>query len=201
MFTKVSIAIAVLVATVSASDDFLGLDRILQAQNSLVSTACTNDASCTLGNCCADYRRTVGASTTATVAQKVCVNPIICGRTIVAAGANHTWTCTNQTTVAAAVGTACSANSACTAAGACCQTRSFSVWNVTTNAGSFCGATTTGNYFQAYAVTPTAAATNFTANITYTSACLAEAPAETSSASLIQMTLMVVFAAMSVVFF
>ena len=118
MYSKVSLAITLLVATVSASDDFLGLDRILQAQGSIFTTTCTSDANCATGNCCADYRRISG--TTATNVTKTCVNPILNGRTVLFNNVNHTWNCINQATVAPAVGTACSTNAGCTAAGSCC---------------------------------------------------------------------------------
>ena len=64
MLAKLSLAIALLLATVQATDDFLGLDRILQVQGTLFTTVCTTDANCAVGNCCADYRRISGATVT-----------------------------------------------------------------------------------------------------------------------------------------
>lgn len=137
MFAKISLAVTLLAATVSASDDFLGLERILQVQGTTFSTVCTSDAGCAVGNCCADYRRINGA--TVTNVTKTCVNPLLSGRTVLFGGLNHTWSCLNQSVVAPSVGAACSANSACTAAGSCCLTRTFSVFGVNQTAGTFCG--------------------------------------------------------------
>jgi hypothetical protein len=171
MFAKISLAIAFLVATVSASDDFLGLERILQVQGTVFSTVCTTDSNCAVGNCCADYRRISGA--TVTNVTRTCVNPLLSGRTVLFGGLNHTWSCLNQTVVAPSVGTPCSTNSACTAAGSCCLSRSFSVFGVNQTAGTFCGAQTTSERltFQQYAVG--AAPNNFTSNVTYYGQCLA----------------------------
>lgn len=200
MFTKVSLAIALLVATVSAtSDDFLGLERMLQVQGQIVSTPCTADAGCAAGNCCADYRRSTGTAAPTNIT-KVCVNPLLDGRTVLAGGFNHTWSCMNRSAVAPAVGAACSSNSACSASGSCCLSRSFTAWGVSQTAGTFCGAQSSSGLttFQQYAVG--AAPNNFTTNVTYVGQCLAADP-DTSSASLMQMTLLVVFAALSTVFF
>ena len=79
MFTKVSIAIAVLVATVSASDDFLGLERILQVQGTSFTTTCSADAGCAAGNCCADYRKSAAGAAFTNIT-KTCVNPILSGK-------------------------------------------------------------------------------------------------------------------------
>ena len=200
MFTKVSLAIALLVATVSAtSDDFLGLERMLQVQGTVFTTAgCAADSACAPGNCCAQYRRNV--SGTVTNVATTCVSPLLSGRTVLFSGANHTWTCANATAISA-VGTACTANSGCTASGACCLGRTVNVFGVSQAAGSFCGARTPAavTTFQQYAVG--VAPTNFTSNVTYTAQCLADPEPETSSASLIQMTLLAVFAALSTVFF
>lgn len=140
MFAKISLAIAFLVATVSASDDFLGLERILQVQGTTFSTVCTSDAGCAVGNCCADYRRLNGAVVTNVT--RTCVNPLLSGRTVLFGGLNHTWACLNSSVVAPSVGSACSANSGCTAAGSCCLSRSFNVFGVNQTAGTFCGAST-----------------------------------------------------------
>ena len=165
MLAKLSLAITLLVATVQATDDFLGLDRILQVQGTLFTTVCTTDANCAVGNCCADYRRISGA--TVTNVTKTCVNPLLSGRTVLFGGLNHTWSCLNQTVVAPSVGAACSTNSACTAAGTCCLSRSFSVFGVNQTAGTFCGAQTSSSAlrFQQYAVG--VAPNNFTANATF----------------------------------
>lgn len=202
MFTKVSLAIALLVATVSAtSDDFLGLERMLQVQGTVFSTVCTADAGCAAGNCCADYRRINGAVVTNVT--RTCVNPLLNGRTVLFGGLNHTWSCLNQSAVAPAVGAPCSSNSACTAAGACCLSRSFTAWGVNQTAGTSCGARSSSalTTFQQYAVG--AAPNNFTTNVTYYGQCLPADPVQepTSSASLMQMTLLVVLAALSTVFF
>ena len=171
MFAKISLAITFLVASVSASDDFLGLERILQVQGTVFSTVCTADSNCAVGNCCADYRRINGA--TVTNVTRTCINPLLNGRTVFFSGLNHTWSCLNQSVVAPAVGSSCSTNSACTAAGSCCQNRSFNVFGVNQTAGTFCGAqsTTERLTFQQYAVG--AAPNNFTSNVTYYSQCLA----------------------------
>jgi len=203
MFTKVSLAVALLVATVSAtSDDFLGLERMLQVQGSVHTAACTSDATCAAGNCCAEYRRINGA--TVTTVTRTCVNPLLSGRTVFANALNHTWSCLNQAAVAPAVGAACSENSACTGAGECCLSRSFTAWGVNETAGTFCGASASSGSttFQQYAVG--SAPNNFATNVTYYGQCIpdpvVEEP-ETSSASLMQMTLLAVFAALSTLFF
>ncbi len=138
MFAKISLAIAFMVASASASDDFLGLERILQVQGTVFSTVCTADSNCAVGNCCADYRRINGA--TVTNVTKTCINPLLSGRTVLFGGLNHTWSCVNQSVVAPAIGSSCSANSGCTTAGQCCLNRSLNVFGVNQTAGTFCGA-------------------------------------------------------------
>lgn len=128
MFAKFSLAITLLTATVTAADDFLGLDRILQVQGTVFTTVCTSDAQCAVGNCCADYRRINGA--TVTNVTRTCVNPLLSGRTVFFNNLNHTWSCLNQSVVAPSVGALCSSNNGCTAMGSCCLSRSFSVFGV-----------------------------------------------------------------------
>ena len=132
------------------------------------------------------------------------MNPILNGRTVLFNNLNHTWSCINQAVVAPAVGAPCSTNAGCSAAGSCCLVRSFSVFGVNQTAGTFCGAQTSSRVttFQQYAVG--SSPNNFTTNATYYGQCLATPTSNTegtSSASLIQMTLLVVFAAFSVIFF
>ena len=206
MFAKLSLAITLFLAAIKASDDFLGLERILQVQGNVFTATCTSDASCAIGNCCADYRRINGAVVTNVT--KTCVNPLLNGRTVLFNGLNHTWSCLNQSVVAPSVGALCSSNSACTAAGSCCLSRSFSVFGVNQTAGTFCGAQTSSRVttFQQYSVG--VAPSNFTTNATYYSQCLASSTPsttpsnpDTSSASIIQIALLAVFAAISVVLF
>lgn len=159
-----------LVASTQASDSFLGIERFLQTQGTIYTSTCTADSSCSVGTCCADYRRING--TTTTNITKTCVSTQLHNRVVNFSGLNHTWVCGNSTAVTANAGTACTSNAGCTTSGQCCQQTSFGIWSTVQNVSTVCRANTSSGVttFQQYnvGVSPS----NFTANITFRGACL-----------------------------
>lgn len=172
MFNKItsSIALLLLASTTFATDDFQGLDRILQTQGSIHTATCTADSACSPGNCCADYRRING--NTVTNVSKTCVNTQLNNRRVLFGGLNHTWVCINQTNAQVQSGTPCTDNAGCSAANTCCQSRSFSIWGSSQAVGNTCGTVASSGLttFQQYNVG--ASPNNFTANVTYTGRCI-----------------------------
>ena len=137
MLTKITLTLAMLLAasTVSAQDSFLGLERFLQAQSSVYASVCTSDSSCSVGNCCATYAKKNG--TTSTSVLNTCVSNSLNNKMVLFGGLNHTWTCLNQTTVAATVGTSCNETSSC-GNSSCCMSKSFGIWGMNQTLGSTC---------------------------------------------------------------
>lgn len=123
MYKSLAITLLAVASTTINANDFLGMERILQtATGTTISSACTTDSTCQPGLCCADYRRINGTVTTNVT--RVCVNTQLHNRTIIFNNLNHTWVCSNQTTLTANAVTSCSSNTQCSAiTNGCCQTR------------------------------------------------------------------------------
>ncbi|TNV76534.1 hypothetical protein FGO68_gene8890 [Halteria grandinella] len=180
MFRKATIALLIVVAT-HASDSFLGIERYLQTQGTVFTSSCTADSGCSVGNCCADYRRINGSTTTNIT--KTCVSTQLHNRVVLFSGLNHTWVCGNTTAVTANAGTACTTNAGCTTSGQCCQQTSFGIWGVLQNVSTVCRANTSSGVttFQQYNVGTSPS--NFTANVTYRGTCLASTTTTTNTST------------------
>ncbi|TNV75483.1 hypothetical protein FGO68_gene15903 [Halteria grandinella] len=171
-----------------------------------LTAACTLDSNCAAQSnyCCGDVKRTNISTSTAnwTTITKTCIPYDLQLKTVVYAGNNYTFNCTNATAITAIktyntnLGNECSANSGCSAG--CCAARQFTIWTSDWSLPSYCLANSLAGNYQ-WATYKIGTTTNFTTEIVLTSRCYTSEPSLTS-AVMIKSAAMVAMAVIAIVY-